>query len=497
MKKLFFFIVLLYCIALSAAAQFCNSDSGECYGENACFTNKEIDTQDYKYATVHNIYKSSTASVQLYMTVYSPCGLPTIANNGSNLFGCLRCKRPFILIFHGGGFRDGCKNLMRNECLEFAKRGYVAAAIDYRLGWVKKDEKRSCSNFCYTDDCAASEPDNCTPAYNDSLNFAVYRAIQDASAAMRYIVHNADNFNIDTNYLYVEGFSAGSIIAINLSYMNQGELDNAMPGARAVLGDFNSNGNRYKNTYRIAGLFNNWGSIKDTSFIKASSDAVPMIAFHGIDDSIVPFGKGNPLGCKNGAYGYSYGSSSIYTRLTNKFPKLPVELYACYGDHGIFIGDPTISSKSLYRIQKAVCFFKRARNGDKTQKYVQINKNETDITYDALKLISPVSCNVKAYNSVNASANSFSKAETFPTDKKLALSIWPNPVLSVATLFIKGKFNNINIAVTNLLGQVLWMKENIQADKIEIPVKEFTSGMYIVHVKTGDWQGTINFMKVN
>jgi prepilin-type processing-associated H-X9-DG protein len=45
------------------------------------------------------------------------------------------------------------------------------------------------------------------------LDFETYRALQDASAAMRFIVHFADNLNIDTNYLYIDGHSAGSIVS--------------------------------------------------------------------------------------------------------------------------------------------------------------------------------------------------------------------------------------------------------------------------------------------
>src|SRR5690349_11465902 len=95
MEKLFFFVALASFSFARAQTHFC--DSAICYREDACFKKSDIKSQDYNYATVSNIYMSSTASVRLFMTVYSPCSLPdsTLQENGS--LNCLLCKRPFIL----------------------------------------------------------------------------------------------------------------------------------------------------------------------------------------------------------------------------------------------------------------------------------------------------------------------------------------------------------------------------------------------------------------
>lgn len=68
-------------------------------------------------------------------------------------------------------------------CQEFAKRG--AATINYRLG-------RDQSN-------------------KDDQIVASYRAQQDAIAAMRFIVNNANIARIDTNWLFIGGSSAGAV----------------------------------------------------------------------------------------------------------------------------------------------------------------------------------------------------------------------------------------------------------------------------------------------
>ena len=391
------------------------------------------------------------------------------------------------MMIHGGGFRDGCRTLLNKECMEFAKRGYVVATIDYRLGWVKGDAMKPCrNNFCYSQLCAARTSDGCNPEYKDSMNFAIYRALQDASAAMRFIVHYAGNLNIDTNYLYLDGHSAGAIIATNLCYMNQRDLNLLVPRANSILGPLKQSGNSFRDSYRIAGLFNNWGCLFDTSFISGVQDKIPMIAFHGIDDSIVPFAKGYPLNCTNGAYKYSYGSSLLYKRLISNYPDLPVELYSCYGGHGIFDGDPETDLKILYRIQKAICFFNRVRNGDKTQAYIRIDKQQEDITYSQLNHISPVNCSFKpSYTSIkDNTADNISNSEA-----PVQFSIAPNPATSQATLFMKGQFKEINITLTDLNGKILWRKENVSERSISLPVKDLANGLYLVNIKNNDYSG--------
>ena len=71
----------------------------------------------------------------------------------------------------------------------------------------------------------------------------------------------------------------------------------------------------------------------------------------------------------------------------------------------------------------------------------------------------------------------------------------PNPVLSTATLTVKGSFNKLSVLLTNTVGKVVWRKENIQSNTIRLPVKELAAGMYIVQVKNNDWTGIIHFFK--
>lgn len=485
----------MYCITPGIQAQFCNKNS--CYQQDVCFTDSEINIKDYKYATVHNIYKSSTASIDLYMTVYSPCALPANIEDLKKRFSCKSCNRPFILLMHGGGFRIGCRLIFNNECMEFAKRGYIVATIDYRMGWVNGDELQTCDNdFCFDSACAPVQDDSCKAEYNDSMNFAIYRAMQDASAAMRYIVHYADKFNIDVNYLYIGGHSAGSITAANLCYTDQYELNTLMPREVSKLGILNKSGNLFTDTFKIAGLYNNWGSVMDTDLIIGSRNKIPMIAFHGIDDSVVPFAKGIPFGCPNGTYDAEYGSSLIYARLTNKYPDLPVELYACYGGHGIFEGNPKFDSKVLYRIQKAICFFNRVRNGDMSRTYIRINKNEDDITYNELISISPVNCSYrgslqKDFYTDNSTEKNTKAIQDKTPDEYI---IYPNPASLHAILVINKKLL-VNIMLTNANGKLLWSKNNISG-AVNLPVQKLRGGLYFVIIRTGEYCRVLKFFRI-
>ena len=48
-------------------------------------------------------------------------------------------RKPLLIWIHGGAFLAGDKNEMTNLCKQFAKRGYVTATINYRLGFIPDD----------------------------------------------------------------------------------------------------------------------------------------------------------------------------------------------------------------------------------------------------------------------------------------------------------------------------------------------------------------------
>ncbi len=225
-------------------------------------------------------------------------------------------KRPFILLIHGGGFRFGNKASMQNECIRYAQRGFVAATMSYRLGW---DQSNS----------------------NGQLN-AIYRAQQDANAAMRFIIDQSSQYSIDTAWLFVGGRSAGAITAMHTVYIDQPEWELIVPGIGAQLGSLYNSGNNLLHAFNFKGIYNNWGMIIGAT--ASPAEMIPTISFHGVLDNIVPIGNSG-----NG----TVGSASIHDLLlaNGVCSELNVD---SLGGHGIY----TTGSGPEYRVARASCFFK-------------------------------------------------------------------------------------------------------------------------------------------
>lgn len=111
--------------------------------------------------------------------------------------------RPLVICIHGGSLIGGSRGEMAGFCTDFALRGYVAATIDYRLG--------------------IEAPKNVTTGEE-----ALLRGVQDAKAAVRFFRANAKSYGIDTAQIYIEGSSAGSMIAVHYAYWNDDEIPAAV-----------------------------------------------------------------------------------------------------------------------------------------------------------------------------------------------------------------------------------------------------------------------------
>lgn len=184
-------------------------------------------------------------------------------------------RRPLLMLIHGGAFFIGDKKTeaMKKWSEYFASLGYVVASINYRLGFGPTKE---------------------------GVDRAGYKAVQDAHAAMRYLVHNADKYHINPNYLFVGGSSAGGITALNLAFMQDpnrpSDVVNGRPrlSGNSDLGPVNAVNPQYKDTFTIKGVINMWGAVHDTAMI-GNSKGTAILSFHGDADEIVPYGYDYPF----------------------------------------------------------------------------------------------------------------------------------------------------------------------------------------------------------
>lgn len=211
-------------------------------------------------------------------------------------------SRPLIVWVHGGSFQSGNRSDMNNLCEEFASRGYVAATVSYRLGW-------GCDPNAGILTCAFCGN------LSSNLLTAAYSSSQDVRAALRYLVHHADEYKIDVSNIFIGGLSAGSISALSVAFMDQEEANALLPQAVAVAGLVDESGNDLTDTYEIKAVINDCGAVFNSSVI-TEEDMIPVISFHDEFDCIVPYGNGrvlNCLGCE--AFPFVSGSSEIHSRL--------------------------------------------------------------------------------------------------------------------------------------------------------------------------------------
>lgn len=200
----------------------------------------------------------------LQMDVYMPKGDHSTA-------------RPLIIFAHGGAFIGGSRDLpdMQRLCNSFAKRGYVAASISYRLMLNPQ-------------------------VFDDSLEVlsVVMKAMHDGKAAVRFfrksVVEDNNPFGVDTNYIFAAGNSAGAVLMLHLAYMR--DLQQIPTHLRVVLdGEGGLEGNQGNQGYssRVHAVVNLAGAIHQLSFIQSSG--VPIVSAHGDQDQTVPFNCGAVL----------------------------------------------------------------------------------------------------------------------------------------------------------------------------------------------------------
>jgi predicted esterase len=385
----------------NAYGQYCTNDNR--FSETQYFDTTEITTGvNVQYGVAMDYQGNPT---NLLMDFYYP-----------NLAIDTSPKRPFILLFHGGGFTSGDKQSgdIRDLCIHLAMRGFVCASVNYRLG----------------------------DAFTEYGQYkARYRAIQDGNAALRYVVNNANTIRIDTNWLFVGGQSAGSLLALGMVYADQNELDSISllynsTAASLELGNLNTSGNNLTNQYSIKGIFNNWGAITKSEMDK--SEMIPTIAFHGELDTTVYINSDNTF-----LHYTLNGSRAIHTGLINNniCSELTVDLN---GEHGIYR-----NASSVFRAQRASCFFKS----------IFCNNCSNFYSTDSI--------------ATNCSSSLDLNESTFETQIK----VFPNPFEDHFTL--EGMNEGFDITIYNAFGKVVFKNENSTENSFEIK-PDLLPGVYVL-----------------
>lgn len=249
--------------------------------------------------SVNILYGSPIPGQLPIITVNLKCDVYTPANDTTG------AKRPLIIVAGTGSYLPAILNRQttgnKNDssivelCTRFAKKGYVAVAIDYRQGW----------NPQTTIEADAKE----------QLLKATFRAIQDMRNAVRYFRVNAGTYSIDTSKIIVGGQGTGGYVALGVATVNKREeIESNIKFLRVdftpmvnidTLGDWMGLGGvtlpAYPYTFNYSGdpsvsanvhmAFNYGGAMGDSTWLDIAS--IPTIGLHSIYDPFAPYQTGN------------------------------------------------------------------------------------------------------------------------------------------------------------------------------------------------------------
>ena len=272
-------------------------------------------TSNVIYGNNLTVLTGSPVASDLKMDVYEPTGDVLTA-------------RPLVIVLHTGSFLPAIANgqatgsktdsAVVEMCTHFAKRGYVAVAADYRLGWNSQSTSQD--------------------VRTGTLLNAVYRAIQDAKNCVRFFRSdrsNANVYKIDTAKIAVGGLGSGGYVALAYASLNQVSeiqllkfLDNSVsPPApyvnQTLSGNFDGTTSGALNTAnlptfssKIKMAFNIGGAVGDSSWIQAGE--VPIVALQCTKDPNAPYTYGPVIVPNTGNFVVNASGSADVIRICNK-----------------------------------------------------------------------------------------------------------------------------------------------------------------------------------
>ncbi|MFN2440370.1 MAG: alpha/beta hydrolase, partial [Chitinophagaceae bacterium] len=216
---------------------------------------------------------------------------------------------------HGGSLTSGDKTDSNWPifCQAFAKRGYVAASINYRLGIA-------------------------SPTTPKTVLEAFWRAQQDLRAAIRFARAAATTHKINANRIFIIGNSAGGATCMNVAYVDNNEVPVVID--QTTWGNLEGNSGSPGFSSMANAAISLWGNIGDTSWM--SQNNIPVGLIHSINDPVAPYYSAfNPPTGTN-----SYGGFSIHQRAKNLNIKTDLKTYY-YQGHDIGLDNPVYLDSTI------------------------------------------------------------------------------------------------------------------------------------------------------
>lgn len=185
-----------------------------------------------------------SATADLKLDLYLP-EVPDAANH------------PLVVLIHGGGFTGGDKSGPALSASEYARRGYIAASINYRLQGDDPVPSARVQPFY----------DYVLGLGGDPQQIAAVAAIDDTLAALDFLTARSD---VNAANVVLWGSSAGAITALYAEYSTD---------------DFGVSG------HDVAAVIDNWGGFAggagDEDAIDPGEASLHIV--HGTNDTVVPY----------------------------------------------------------------------------------------------------------------------------------------------------------------------------------------------------------------
>ncbi|MFN6342421.1 MAG: T9SS type A sorting domain-containing protein [Bacteroidota bacterium] len=385
MKKIYL-LLLVACMQLQLNAQVRYLDE--------VFSSVSVDS-NVSYGFNFNVY---SIGQELNMDIYTP--------DGDSL-----AARPLVILAHGGSFIGGDRKLpdIVSIATALAKRGYVTASIQYRLGVNVLSGN---------------------PLIIEFTN-AVWRAVQDGRAAVRYFrkdAATANAYKIDTSNIYFGGISAGGVLGLHLAYFDRPSELSGITVDTSLLGGFDGNSGNPGYSWRVKGVVNLCGAIGNVNWLY-DNNKVAICNVHGDQDQTVPYGS-NDFYYAGLKVAYLQGSYSVDSA---------ARLNGMYSQLKTFAG------------QDHVPFSSNAQYMD------------TTIKYSAEFLYNMVQGNIRAGVQMAGTEN--------------RIPVYPNPANSMLNLELQ---RGETYLVTDLTGKRIAEGTALQT-QTQLDVSEWNNGVYVLH----------------
>lgn len=240
-------------VSLSGCLRNGNQDDGGVVYEPGPYEVLTYEDIVFGSGLAHSQSSTEASAVPLKLDVYCP------DTNSTN--------RPVLMFIHGGGFTGGIKH--KPEIIEmgkyYASRGFVYVSIDYRtteeLGNI--DDMNQEEVIEYYRGIAPQEwiehsLEGAESTKQIQQAVAMYTAQRDAKAALRWVIANADTYEIDTDEIAVGGASAGAITTVALGLTDLGDFRDEI----SLQDDPTLSTTNLNETYEVQSMIYFWGSNK-------------------------------------------------------------------------------------------------------------------------------------------------------------------------------------------------------------------------------------------